>query len=248
MPYPLPDWQDSPSTATHLSAANLNQINSAVNDLDTRMTGKVGSISAADSTVTIGGTAAAPTVKVNQANLTIAESQVTGLTADLAGKTDKAILAAKGDLYAASGPGMPARVGVGADGQVLTADSTQPAGVKWAAQTGGGISPSVLTTKGDLLAATGASTLTRLGVGSDGQVLTADSLSGGTPVTPTPMRQGSPAATATAAYNTTIAGADLQFTFQAQKRYDPLHLYVSVRPHHLTGFSVRCIAGEFQEP
>lgn len=39
----------------------------------------------------------------------------------------------------------------------------------------GGIQPTILTTKGDLIAATGASTPARLGVGSNGQVLTADS-------------------------------------------------------------------------
>ncbi len=40
---------------------------------------------------------------------------------------------------------------------------------------GGGIDPATLTTKGDILAATAASTITRLGVGSNGKVLTADS-------------------------------------------------------------------------
>lgn len=39
----------------------------------------------------------------------------------------------------------------------------------------GAVQASTATTKGDLLAATAASTITRLGVGGDGQVLTADS-------------------------------------------------------------------------
>jgi hypothetical protein len=42
---------------------------------------------------------------------------------------------------------------------------------------GGAIPASTVTTKGDLLAATSAATVTRLGVGSDGQILTADSAS-----------------------------------------------------------------------
>lgn len=38
----------------------------------------------------------------------------------------------KGDLIAATGPDAVARVAVGTDGQALIADSTQPAGVRWA--------------------------------------------------------------------------------------------------------------------
>ena len=45
----------------------------------------------------------------------------------------KAIVTTKGDLIAATGNAALARLGVGTNGQILTADSTQSAGVKWAA-------------------------------------------------------------------------------------------------------------------
>lgn len=44
-----------------------------------------------------------------------------------------AILAAKGDLLAATGPGAAARLPAGADGQVLTAAAGQLSGLQWAA-------------------------------------------------------------------------------------------------------------------
>ncbi len=71
----------------------------------------------------------------------------------------------KGDLLGYSSA--VTRVAVGTDGQVLIADSTQAAGVKW------GASVTTLTTKGDLLGY--ASGLVRVAVGTNGQVLTADS-------------------------------------------------------------------------
>lgn len=50
-----------------------------------------------------------------------------------------ALADAKGDLLAASGPDAVARLGVGADGQVLTADAAAALGVKWAPLPSGGL-------------------------------------------------------------------------------------------------------------
>ena len=48
------------------------------------------------------------------------------------------ILTTKGDIFAATGSATPVRLGVGANDEVLTADSAQASGVKWAAAGGAG--------------------------------------------------------------------------------------------------------------
>ena len=57
----------------------------------------------------------------------------TATSTALSGKTDKSTLTTKGDLYVATGASTPARLPVGGDNQVLTADSSQATGLKWAA-------------------------------------------------------------------------------------------------------------------
>jgi hypothetical protein len=66
----------------------------------------------------------------------------------------------KGDLVVASGNAAVARLGVGTNNYVLTADSTATNGVKWAAQSGGGVS-SITGTGNQVVASasTGAVTL-----------------------------------------------------------------------------------------
>jgi hypothetical protein len=82
------------------------------------------------------------------------------------------LLDAKGDLIVASASDTAARLAVGSNGQVLTADSAEATGTKWATPSTGFADP--LTTKGDLITRT-ASATGRKAVGSDGQVLVADS-------------------------------------------------------------------------
>jgi hypothetical protein len=123
-------------------------------------------------TVTNGtGAAGNPTIDVNEANLTgIPESAVTNLTTDLAGKasTGRQVIA---------GTGLTGGGDLSAD-RTLAVSYGATAGTAAQGNDGritGAIQSSTATTKGDLLVATAASTVTRVGVGGDGQVLTADS-------------------------------------------------------------------------
>jgi hypothetical protein len=60
------------------------------------------------------------------------------LTLDSAAVIAPTIVDAKGDLIAATAADTPARLAVGTNGQVLTADSTAATGLKWATAGGGG--------------------------------------------------------------------------------------------------------------
>jgi len=105
-------------------------------------------------------------------------------------------LTAKGDTYVATASGVVTRLGVGSNAQVLTADSTQTAGIKWSNAAAGDVTldgvqtltnktltspflttPSIsnIDAAGDLLYGTADNTLGKLSIGTAGQVLTVNS-------------------------------------------------------------------------
>jgi hypothetical protein len=63
----------------------------------------------------------------------------TWVTSDDANAIQNAIVDAKGDLITATAADTPARLAVGTNGQVLTADSTAGTGLKWATPASGGM-------------------------------------------------------------------------------------------------------------
>lgn len=149
---------------------------------------------------TVGDATAADLTKLHGITATVDElNYVDGVTSalqtQLDAKTEKATLTTKGDLYIRDAS-VITRLPVGADGETLIADSTDAKGVKWSKSIEDQIVDGVttkapsqnavydalalktdkatLTTKGDLYIrdATG---VTRLPVGSDGEIPIADS-------------------------------------------------------------------------
>jgi hypothetical protein len=91
------------------------------------------------------------------------------------GLVTNSLISAKGALISGSGASTPAALSVGTDGHILTADSTETLGIKWAAAPASGIAETLLDAKGDLIVASAADTAARLAVGTNGHALLADS-------------------------------------------------------------------------
>jgi hypothetical protein len=104
-----------------------------------------------------GGTTGQVLSKASNTNM-----DFTWVTTDDANAIQNSIVDAKGDIVAASANDTPARLAVGTNGQVLTADSTAATGLKWATAATGGMTLINTTTIGSGVSSTSlpASTFT----------------------------------------------------------------------------------------
>lgn len=160
----------------------------------TSATNASNSASAASTSATNAATSA-----TNSANSATASANSAALAATVvASAVSGTLIDAKGDLLVGTANDTVTRLPVGTNGQVLVVDSAEASGIKWAAPSaaditsvnagtgisGGGTAGDVtitnsmataLTTKGDIIVATGSGTFVRQAVGSNGQVLAANS-------------------------------------------------------------------------
>ena len=86
----LTDSTSSTSTTTAATPSAVKSAYDLASTANSAASAKVASVTAGDSTITVAGTATAPTVAVAQANITVAQSQVTNLGTDLAAKAPNA--------------------------------------------------------------------------------------------------------------------------------------------------------------
>lgn len=98
-----------------------------------------------------------------------ADLDFTWVAQDDSNAIQNAIVDAKGDLISATAADTPARLAVGTNGQVLTADSTTATGLTWASPSGSSANWSLLNAGGTSL--TGAQTITVSGISGKNSIM-----------------------------------------------------------------------------
>jgi len=166
-------------TAITVSPAGGTGIVTVTNAGVTGITAGTGiSISGGTGNVTITATGGSGTVTLinSGSGLSGGPISTTGtLALNYACVVDPTDFSAKGDILAGTGAGAYSALAVGLNGYLLTACSTAANGVCWAAAPAAGIPCACITGKGGLVTGTAAGAPIGLGVGTNGQVLVANS-------------------------------------------------------------------------
>lgn len=108
-----------------------------------------------------GGGALSADITMNVALGTSGSTAAAGNDSRIVGAQQKSDLTTKGDLYVATASATIARQGVGSNGQVLTADSAQTNGLKWATPSSGGASSGAMMPRSTGYIPTGGTVTTR---------------------------------------------------------------------------------------
>ena len=136
------------------------------------------SISGGTGNVTINATGGSGTVTLINSGSGLSGGPISTsgtLSLNYACVVDPTDFTAKGDILAGTGVGAYSALAVGLNGSILVACSTAANGVCWGAAPAAGIPCACVTGKGALVTGTGAAAPIGLGVGTNGQILSANS-------------------------------------------------------------------------